>query len=172
MSALEIRDLDVSLGGTPILHGVDLSVAEGEAVALLGPSGSGKTTLLYAVAGFVTPTGGEIAIGGRTVSGPGRHTAPERRSVGFVFQNYALWPHLTAAETVAYPLQRSGIPAAEAASEAGALLARVGIPDLAGRKPAEMSGGQQQRVGLARALARKAALYLLDEPTAHLDAAL
>ncbi len=172
MTALEIRGLDVSLGGEPILRGIDLSVADGEAVALLGPSGSGKTTLLYAVAGFVVPTDGEIVIGGRPVCGPGVDVAPERRSVGFVFQNYALWPHLTAGETVAYPLERGGAGAADARARAEALLAMVGIPDLAGRKPSELSGGQQQRVGLARALARKASLYLLDEPTAHLDAAL
>jgi len=172
VSALEIRGLEVSLGGSPILHGIDLSVTPGEAVALLGPSGSGKTTLLYAVAGFVTPTAGEIEIGGEAVCGPGLFVAPEHRSIGFVFQNYALWPHLTAGRTVAYPLERAGIPAAAAAEEAVALLDLVGIGDLAGRKPAELSGGQQQRVGLARALARRAGLYLFDEPTAHLDSAL
>ena len=172
MSALEIRGLEVSLGGNPILHGIDLSVAPGEAVALLGPSGSGKTTLLYAVAGFVTPTAGEIEIGGEAVFGPGRLAPPEHRSIGFVFQNYALWPHLTAGRIVAYPLERAGMSASAAAEEAVALLDLVGIGDLAGRKPAELSGGQQQRVGLARALARKAGLYLFDEPTAHLDSAL
>lgn len=172
MSALEIRGLDVAIAGTPILVGIDLTVEEGEAVALLGPSGSGKTTLLYAIAGFVTPAAGDISIGGRTVFGPERTEPPERRSIGFVFQNYALWPHLTAARTVAYPLEREGIDPREAGSRAEALLAMVGIGALAGRKPAELSGGQQQRVGLARALARKAAVYLLDEPTAHLDSAL
>ena len=172
VSALEIRGLDVSLGGTPILHGIDLTVSDGEAVALLGPSGSGKTTLLYAVAGFVTPTGGEIAISGRVVSGLGRFEPSERRSVGFVFQNYALWPHLTAGATVAYPLERAGMTPEDATLQAGALLAMVGIAELSGRKPAELSGGQQQRVGLARAMARHASVYLLDEPTAHLDSAL
>ena len=172
MSALEIRGLDVAIAGAPILSGIDLSVDAGEAVALLGPSGSGKTTLLYAIAGFVTPTAGDISIGGRTVFGPERIEPPERRSIGFVFQNYALWPHLTAVRTVAYPLEREGIDPGEAAARAEALLAMVGIGELAGRKPAELSGGQQQRVGLARALARRAAVYLLDEPTAHLDSAL
>jgi len=172
VSALEITGLDVSLGGTPILHGIDLTVEEGEAVALLGPSGSGKTTLLYSVAGFVTPTNGKITIAGQIVSGPGRFEPSERRSIGFVFQNYALWPHLTAVETVAYPLEREGVATDEAEVEAEGLLAMVGIAPLAGRKPAELSGGQQQRVGLARALARRASLYLLDEPTAHLDSAL
>ncbi len=172
MSALEIRGLEVSLGGSAILRGIDLSIARGEAVALLGPSGSGKTTLLYVVAGFVTPTAGEIEVGGEAVCGPGRFVPPEHRSIGFVFQNYALWPHLTAGRIVAYPLERAGIPAGAAAEEAVALLDLVGIGDLAGRKPAELSGGQQQRVGLARALARRAGLYLFDEPTAHLDSAL
>jgi len=160
------------LGCTPILHGLDLVIAQGEAVALLGPSGSGKTTLLYAVAGFVTPTAGEIEIAGEAVCGPNRFVPPERRSIGFVFQNYALWPHLTAGQIVAYPLERAGVPAAAAAEQAVTLLGLVGIGDLAGRKPAELSGGQQQRVGLARALARRAGLYLFDEPTAHLDSAL
>jgi len=172
VSALEIRGLEVSLGGTPILHGIDLTIAPGEAVALLGPSGSGKTTLLYAVAGFVTPTAGEIEIAGEAVYGTGRSFPPEHRSIGFVFQNYALWPHLTAGRIVAYPLERAGVPAAAAAEEAVTLLRLVGIGELAGRKPAELSGGQQQRVGLARALARRAGLYLFDEPTAHLDSAL
>jgi ABC-type Fe3+/spermidine/putrescine transport system ATPase subunit len=172
VSALEVRDLHVELGGAPILRGIDLKVSAGEAIALLGPSGSGKTTLLYALAGFVEPSGGEIRIAGREVSAAGRVVPPEQRAVGFVFQNYALWPHLDARETVAYPLRRAGASREEAGAEAERLLRLVGIGDLAGRRPSELSGGQQQRVGLARALARRARLYLLDEPTAHLDSAL
>jgi len=172
VTALRVTGLDVALGGTPVLHGVDLVVESGEAVGLLGPSGSGKTTLLYAIAGFVVPTAGEIEIAGEVVSGSGRNLPPEHRSLGMVFQNYALWPHLTAAEIVAYPLQRAGHSTGDSLREAGSLLDLMGIGELSGRKPAEMSGGQQQRVGLARALARRAGLYLLDEPTAHLDSAL
>jgi ABC-type Fe3+/spermidine/putrescine transport system ATPase subunit len=172
VTVLEIRSLDVSLGGTPILHEIDLSVEHGEAVALLGPSGSGKTTLLYALAGFVTPTAGTIEIDGRQVTSPDGGVSPENRSIGFVFQNYALWPHLSALQTVAYPMERAGKTIAQAHPAAEDLLKMMGIGDLGGRKPSELSGGQQQRVGVARALARHAALYLLDEPTAHLDAAL
>jgi len=172
MTALAIRGLDVSLGGTPILHEIDLTVEHGEAVALLGPSGSGKTTLLYAIAGFVTSTAGTVAIDGRQVTGPDGGVSPEHRSVGFVFQNYALWPHLSALKTVAYPLERDGKTIEQAHAEAEDLLAMMGIGDLGARSPSELSGGQQQRVGVARALARHAALFLLDEPTAHLDAAL
>jgi ABC-type Fe3+/spermidine/putrescine transport system ATPase subunit len=171
MSAvLACRKLSLGYGPVPVLADLDLAVAPGEVVALLGPSGSGKTTLLHAVAGFVVPTGGEIRLGDRTVSTPQRCTPPEQRRVGMVFQNYALWPHLTVLDTVGYPLRRRGVPAAAARSRARQLLAAVGLTDLAGRRPAELSGGQQQRVGLARALAAQPQLFLFDEPTAHLDA--
>jgi ABC-type Fe3+/spermidine/putrescine transport system ATPase subunit len=172
MTALEVRGLEVVLGSTTVLHGIDLTVETGETVAVLGPSGSGKTTLLYAVAGFLPPAAGEIRLSGGVVASADVLEPPEHRSVGMVFQNYALWPHLDAMATVAYPLIRSGVAQAEAWEEARRLLEVVGIPDLGARKPAELSGGQQQRVGLARALARRPALYLFDEPTAHLDAAL
>ena len=167
--ALECRGVSVAYGATRVLDGLDLEVDGGETVALLGPSGSGKTSLLGAIAGFIPLSAGEIHIAGAPV-GPG--VPPERRPVSMVFQNYALWPHLTALETVAYPLRRAGRPMAEATAEAARLLDRVGIGELAGRHPSELSGGQQQRVGLARALARSPALYLFDEPTAHLDAAM
>jgi iron(III) transport system ATP-binding protein len=168
---LECRDLTVAYDGPPVLRLRHLRVARGEMVAVLGPSGSGKTTLLHAVAGFVAPRAGEIVIDGRQVEG-GRRVPPERRRLGVVFQHAGLWPHLSAEETVAYPLRRRGVRPAEAAMRARDLLERMGIDHLAGRRPAELSGGQQQRVGLARALACQAALYLFDEPTAHLDTAL
>ncbi|MDX1659981.1 MAG: ABC transporter ATP-binding protein [Nitriliruptorales bacterium] len=173
MPVLACRDLAVSYGEVDVLSGLDLEVAAGETVALLGPSGSGKTTLLYAVAGFVSPSAGRIDIAGVTVSGRGRRPVPaEDREVGLVFQNYALWPHLTALETVAYPVRRRGVERSTAERRARELLALMGIGELGHRKPDQLSGGQQQRVGLARALAREARLYLMDEPTAHLDAAL
>jgi ABC-type Fe3+/spermidine/putrescine transport system ATPase subunit len=146
-----------------------VTVAPGEVVAMLGPSGSGKTTLLGAVAGFVTVTAGEIRISGEVVSVPGHTVPPEQRSIGFVFQSYALWPHFTARDTVAFPMEVAGMRRDDARKRAEALLESLGVADLAGRLPSEMSGGQQQRVGLARVLARDAALWLLDEPTAHLD---
>ena len=170
--ALQCRDLRLTYGPNEVLHGVDLTVAEGESVVLLGPSGSGKSSLLYAVAGFVAPSGGEIRIGERTVSTPRVQEPPERRGVAMVFQHYALWPHLSALDTVAYPLRRAGQDRAAARRRAAELLALMGVAALADRRPSELSGGEQQRIGVARALARDARLLLLDEPTAHLDAPL
>jgi ABC-type Fe3+/spermidine/putrescine transport system ATPase subunit len=167
VSALRIEALTVVLGDVIVLDALDLEVMQGESVALLGPSGSGKTTLLYAVAGLVEPMAGQIEIAGEQV---GPHVGPEHRSIGMVFQNYALWPHLDARSTVAYPLLRRGIDQAEAHARADALLELVGIGELGERVPDRLSGGQQQRVGLARALAGDPSLYLFDEPTAHLDA--
>ena len=170
--ALRCRGLTVAYDGDPVLRDVDLDVAPGEVVAVLGPSGSGKTTLLYAVAGFVRPADGEIHVDGELVATPDWTRPPEDRRIGLVFQNYALWPHLDAVETVAYPLRRRGVDAGTARERARELLDRMGIGELGARRPSELSGGQQQRVGLARALARDASLYLFDEPTAHLDTAL
>ena len=160
----------MAYGTITVLDSVDLSVAKGEVLALLGPSGSGKSTLLNAIAGFVPVESGEIILGTRLVAAPNRADPPERRDMAFVFQDYGLWPHLTAVDTVAYPLRRRGVDRATARVQAKDMLDRLGIGELADRKPAELSGGEQQRVGLGRALARHAALYLFDEPTAHLDA--
>lgn len=170
--ALECHVLRLAYGSTDVLHGIDLSVDPGESVALLGPSGSGKTSLLYAVAGFLAPIGGEIRLGGRTVSTSRAQDPPERRGVAMVFQHYALWPHLTAAETVAYPMRRRGVARSQARAGALALLERLGLAALADRHPSRLSGGEQQRVGVARAIAREPDLFLFDEPTAHLDTAL
>jgi ABC-type Fe3+/spermidine/putrescine transport system ATPase subunit len=170
--ALECRRLTVAYGTRRVLHELDLTVAAGEALAVLGPSGCGKTTLLFAVAGFHALEAGSISIDGRLVADGPRSLPPEDRMVGVVFQNYALWPHLTARDNVAYPLRRAGVPRTEARLQAHALLDRMGVGHLADRRPALLSGGEQQRVGVARALAREPALYLFDEPTAHLDTAL
>jgi ABC-type Fe3+/spermidine/putrescine transport system ATPase subunit len=167
---LECRELSIRYGDVDAVVGVDLTVDPGETVALFGPSGAGKSTILYAVAGFVPIARGSISIGGGIVSTPERMIPPEQRPIGLVFQNYALWPHMTTLENVAYPFRRSGHSRADSTDRARTLMSKVGIADLAERKPAELSGGQQQRVGLARALARSADLYLFDEPTAHLDA--
>lgn len=169
--AIECRGVSVVYGSNTVLDEVDLSVEDGETLALLGPSGSGKTTLLLAIAGFVLPAQGEIWIKGRLVSGAQHVEPPERRNLGIVFQNYALWPHLNALDTVAYPMRRAGVDKPEARRQAEILLQDLQLGDLTGRRPSEMSGGQQQRVGLARALAREADLFLFDEPTAHLDSA-
>lgn len=166
------RNVSVAYGPTPVVQALDLEVRRGEMVALLGPSGSGKSTLIAALAGFLSIGSGEIVIDGRTVATVGRNEPPERRDVAVVFQAYALWPHLSALETVAYPIRRRGVASKEARRRAGEILDQLGISALAGRRPAELSGGEQQRVGLGRALARGAGLYLFDEPTAHLDTAL
>ena len=171
-AALQISGLNVEYETSKVLTEIDLSVSKGELVALLGPSGAGKSTMLNAIAGLITPTTGQIAIAGRVVTTSRTSIPPDRREVGFVFQNYALWPHLTARATVAYPMRRSGTGRADSDRAAKKLLEQLGIGHLADRRPAELSGGEQQRVGLARALARNPMLYLLDEPTAHLDAPL
>src|SRR3954453_10268124 len=167
---LEVTDLVVEHDGTTALHGVTLSVDPGEGLALLGPSGSGKSTLLHAVAGFLAPQAGSVLLAGRAVvGGGGRLVPPERRDLAVVFQNYALWPHLSAVDTVAYPARRRGAGRAQARAEALDLLRLLRIDHLAARRPAELSGGEQHRVGLARALARQPSLYLFHESTAHLD---
>jgi ABC-type Fe3+/spermidine/putrescine transport system ATPase subunit len=170
--AVTCRGVTIAYGSTAVVSDLDLDVRRGEMLALLGPSGCGKTTILSALAGFLPIQSGEIRIGGRLVA-DGRHRLePERRDLGVVFQGYALWPHLDALDTVAYPIRRRGVGATEARHRAAAILERLGIPALAHRRPAELSGGEQQRVGLGRALAREASVYLFDEPTAHLDAML
>jgi ABC-type Fe3+/spermidine/putrescine transport system ATPase subunit len=170
--ALQMHEVVVRYDETAAVNGVDLDVAAGETVALLGPSGSGKTTLLYALAGFLPLSEGEVRIAGVLVGSATASIPPERRPVAMVFQHYGLWPHLDALDTVAYPLRRAGVGASEARTQAAGLLEQMRLGHLAGRRPAELSGGEQQRVGLARALARRPALYLLDEPTAHLDTVL
>ncbi|GAC1657507.1 MAG: ABC transporter ATP-binding protein [Candidatus Dormibacteraceae bacterium] len=170
--AVECAGLSVSYGSHQVLHQIDLAVGAGEVLAVLGPSGSGKSTLLQAVAGFIAPAAGELRIGGRVVADERIWIPPEGRSVGMVFQSFALWPHLTILDNVAYPARRRGLPVAAARAEAAELLGRLGLGELLARRPAELSGGEQQRVGLARALARRPGLFLFDEPTSQLDTAL
>ncbi len=169
---LACRGLEAGYDGTAVLRGVDLELGRDELVALLGPSGSGKSTLLSCVAGFVHPTAGEIEVEGRLVASARTSLPPEGRGIAVVFQHYALWPHLTAAETVAYPLRRAGLGRAVARERALELLESLGLAALSERRPAALSGGEQQRVGVARALAREPVLLLMDEPTSHLDAEL
>lgn len=171
-TAVRLSGVTVTYGTVRALDGLSLSVPAGSAVAVLGPSGAGKTTLLHVVSGFTAPAAGTVVIGDDTVAAPPQVVPPERRRVGVVFQHYALWPHLSALETVAYPLRRQGVEPRAARRRALELLDQLGVRDLTDRRPAEMSGGQQQRIGVARALARDAVVYCLDEPTAHLDTAL
>ena len=165
---LRVDSLQVAYGSLPVLTDVGLDVAQGSFTAVLGASGSGKTTLLRAIAGFERPHAGSIELAGVMVDGPGRHVAPERRRLGYVPQEGALFPHLTVAGNVAFGLRRR----ARKASRIEELLGLVGLAGLARRYPHELSGGQQQRVALARALALEPTLVLLDEPFASLDAAL
>ena len=157
---------------TPVLRGVSMALEPGEIVALEGPSGSGKTTLLQILGCILSPSGGELKVAGKTIRGDARELAEaRRRSIGFVFQQYNLFPALTARENVQYALNLKGRRGGEAKREAEALLESVGLGDRLGYLPRDLSGGQKQRVAIARALAAKPAVLLADEPTANLDSA-
>lgn len=168
-SRVVCRGLAKRYGAVTALAGLDLAVEPGEIVALLGPSGCGKTTTLRLIAGFDAPDAGTIRIGDRLVAGDGAHVPPERRRVGMVFQDFALFPHLTAAENVAYGLHRIR-SADERRAHVARMLGLVGLAGLGDRPPHALSGGQQQRVALARALAPGPEVLLLDEPFSNLDA--
>jgi iron(III) transport system ATP-binding protein len=158
-------------GGNQALRDVSLSVEPGSFLVLLGPSGSGKTTMLRCLAGIERASAGRIAIGGRTVAqAPGVHLPPEQRDLSMVFQDYALWPHLSARDNVAFALRRRRLSRPECRTRALQMLDRVGLGALADRYPNELSGGEQQRVALARALIADTGLILCDEPLSNLDA--
>jgi putative spermidine/putrescine transport system ATP-binding protein len=165
-TAVEFRGLRRSYGTTHALDGLDLALRPGELLALLGPSGCGKTTALRLLAGFDTPTAGQVLIGGRDVTG----VPAAKRDTGMVFQAYSLFPTMTAAENVGFGLRMRRVGAAERTRRAAELLEVVGLGDRGGSYPHEMSGGQQQRVALARALAVSPSVLLLDEPLSALDA--
>lgn len=167
---LAIRGLCHRYGPTAVLSGVDLEVAAGEIHGLVGPSGSGKSTLLRLIAGLEAVQAGRIEVAGRLVAAPGASLAPERRGVGFVFQDYALFPHLDARSNVAFGIEAPSRRARRALAQEW--LERVGLGAFGPAMPHTLSGGQQQRVALARALARRPALMLLDEPFSGLDAEL
>src|SRR5499433_2837958 len=174
MAELIVKDVALRLGDNEILKGVSLAVPAGEVVALLGPSGSGKTTLLRAVAGLETPHRGSIAIGDRVFfdAARGIDLPAEERGLGLVFQSYALWPHRTVFDNVAYGLRLRGIASDEVKTRVERTLAQIGLAALAGRYPHQLSGGQQQRVAIARALVYEPPVLLLDEPLSNLDAKL
>lgn len=163
-----LRRVTKRFGTTPVLRGISLEVAPHELFFLLGPSGCGKTTLLRLIAGFYQPDEGEVFFGERCMNG----VPPHQRNTGMVFQNYALWPHLTVAENVGYGLEVRGVPRAERASRVAEALGIVQMQDYADRTPNQLSGGQQQRVALARALVIRPDVLLLDEPLSNLDARL
>jgi putative spermidine/putrescine transport system ATP-binding protein len=163
--ALVLRGLRKQFGDVAAVDGVDLDVAKGEFITLLGPSGSGKTTTLRVIAGFISADDGSIAIDGREM----RQVPPHRRDVGMVFQNYALFPHMTAAQNVAFPLQMRGIGRPEQRRRVAEALGMVKLDRFGERYPRQLSGGQQQRVALARAIVFQPRLLLMDEPLGALD---
>ena len=169
MTGLRLSDIGRSYGETKVLTGIDLEIAAGEFVAVLGPSGCGKTTLLRLGAGFDRPDEGTITLGDRLVAGGKVMVPPERRGIGIVFQNYALWPHMSVAENVGYALKVARLPGAEREARVARALGTVNLTAFAARRPADLSGGQRQRVALARCLAAGSDLVLLDEPLANLD---
>ena len=164
---LELRQLTRAYTGEPALAGLSLTIEAGEIGCLLGPSGCGKTTALRCIAGFERPDAGEIIAGGEALVGPDCWVPPERRRIGMVFQDYALFPHLDVLDNVTFGLR--GLDRARRTARAHELLALVGLEGLSRRFPDELSGGQQQRVALARALAPRPRLVLLDEPFSSLD---
>ncbi len=163
--ALSVTDVEVTLGANHVLKGVSLDVQPGEFVTLLGASGSGKSTLLNVIAGLQAVDAGHVAFDGQNVE----RLAPQKRNVGVVFQSYALFPHLSIGDNVAFPLLAARRPVKERRAVAEEMLALVQLPGMADRSPASLSGGQRQRVALARALAANPGILLLDEPMAALD---
>lgn len=172
-SAIALDDVHFRYGGRAVLSGFFLSVAAGEVVALVGPSGSGKSTVLRLLLGFEAPERGTVSVNGAVVSTPGRVVVPpDERSLAVVFQDLALWPHLTTHGNLAFGLASRGVGRQERERRIAEALARVGLQDNSRRRPAALSGGERQRVAIARALVLEPRAVLLDEPLANLDARL
>lgn len=168
MAALELRGIVKAFGQTPVLHGIDLSVGEGEFVVLLGPSGCGKSTLLRIVAGLEDADAGDIIMGGKRAN----DLEPRDREIAMVFQRYALYPHMTVAQNIGFALSLAGEPREQINAAVGRAAAMLGLGDLLERYPKALSGGQRQRVAMGRALVRRTSLFLFDEPLSNLDAKL
>ncbi|MCW2476341.1 MULTISPECIES: ABC transporter ATP-binding protein [unclassified Symbiopectobacterium] len=162
---ITLAHLHAGYGATPVLNDIHLEIAQGEFVALLGASGCGKTTLLRTIAGFSSPDAGAVLVNGQDIT----HFPPEKRGMALVFQSYALWPHMTVAQHIAYGLKLRRLPRAEIARRVTQLESMLGLTGLGERKPAQLSGGQRQRVALGRALAIQPDILLLDEPLSNLD---
>jgi ABC-type Fe3+/spermidine/putrescine transport system ATPase subunit len=169
---LQIKQLNKSYGARRVVSGVDLTMEEGEVLSLLGPSGCGKTTILRMIAGLIMPDSGWIKVGERVFYDGKREVAVEERRLGMVFQDYALWPHMTVAKNIAFGMRLQRMPKAKIAKRVEELLELVNLPGVGQRYPYQLSGGQQQRVAVARALATEPRLVLLDEPLSSLDAGL
>jgi len=170
VASVELRNLTKRFDNLAVVDEVSLRIDHGLLVCLLGPSGCGKTTTLRLIAGFLEPTAGEILVGDQVVSSAGHALPPEARKMSMIFQSYALWPHMTVADNVAYGLTLRRLPRQEIARKVSGILATTKLTDLAARYPGELSGGQQQRVALARALIVDPETLLLDEPLSNLDA--
>jgi len=170
MASVELQGLTKQYGGSNVVDRVDLAIEHGSLVCLLGPSGCGKTTTLRLIAGFIEPDAGEIRVGGKSVSSPAKTLPPESRSMSMIFQSYALWPHMTIGENVAYGLKLRKFDKGTIKKRVDAILHVTHLEQFAARYPGELSGGQQQRVALARALVVEPETLLLDEPLSNLDA--
>ena len=168
MASVEIRDVRKAYGSTQVIHGVSVDIQDGEFVILVGPSGCGKSTLLRMVAGLENITGGEIRIGPRVVN----NVPPKERDIAMVFQNYALYPHMTVADNMAFSLMLKKAPKAEIAAKVNRAAEILGLTKLLDRYPRQLSGGQRQRVAMGRAIVRDPQVFLFDEPLSNLDAKL
>jgi multiple sugar transport system ATP-binding protein len=168
VAGVRFNNVRKAFGAAVAVAGLDLQIGEGEFVSLLGPSGCGKTTTLRMLAGLEYPTGGEIWIGDRVVN----EVPPGKRDIAMVFQSYALYPHMSVAQNIAYPLKKRGVPKSERVQLVNRTAELLQLGALLHRKPKELSGGQQQRVALGRALVREPKVFLLDEPLSNLDAKL
>ncbi len=172
LTRIRLEGVSYAFATHTVLHQIDLHIEPGSIVALLGPSGCGKSTLLRLLAGLTQPGEGEIWFGERLVAKAGWALPPEARDIGMVFQDYALWPHMSVAQNVAFPLKMRNLPRSEREVRVAEALARVGLTDFAERKPSGLSGGQQQRVALARAIVAQPRVLLFDEPLSNLDSEL
>jgi sn-glycerol 3-phosphate transport system ATP-binding protein len=168
MADIDIRKVEKFYGKTKVVHGVDLAIADGDFIVILGPSGCGKSTLLRMIAGLEEISGGEIAIAGQVVN----KLEPRERGCAMVFQNYALYPHMSVAENIGYALKVAGVPKATRLERVRTVAKTVGLDEYLDRKPAQLSGGQRQRVAMARAMIREPKVFLFDEPLSNLDAKL
>jgi multiple sugar transport system ATP-binding protein len=168
MAAVHLSAVRKSFGSTPVVHGVDVSIADGEFCVLVGPSGCGKSTLLRMVAGLEEISGGEVKIGGRVVN----NVPPKERDIAMVFQNYALYPHMTVYDNMAFSLKLAHVPAEDAHRRVEEAAQILGLTDYFKRYPRQLSGGQRQRVAMGRAIVRKPQVFLFDEPLSNLDAKL
>lgn len=166
MATLELRGLEKHYGGIHAVDGIDVAVADGEFLAILGPSGCGKSTIMRMIAGLEKPSAGDVLIGGKSVT----HLPPRARNVSMVFQSYALYPNMSVAQNIAFPLKVRGVPPAERTAKMAWAVGIMGIEYLLQRRPARLSGGEKQKVALARALVRDPALFIFDEPLSSLDA--